>query len=236
VTGRNYGLVMADPGATNVVLVAGTNAHTVLADLLAGKMQADPLGGIERHVTVYDYRTNRLANRYYSNAYASPQAHYEDRVVFPGHCLLSSSAGAPARLVYNVYSKQGRWNCHVCRPGAVADQVIYKDLFVWDVRDLDGAGQAEVVASPTRYESEPDVQGYYYPKWETRVLAWDETRGALVRRKQYRGVLPKLVPAFREGGCTSSEGYLYPVLTTVRAGRLQLVCTDPKQQVALVNY
>jgi hypothetical protein len=235
-SGRNYGLVMADPGSTSVVLVAGTDAHTVLADLLAGKMVTDPMGGIERHVAVYDYRTNRVQDRYYSNAYQGPAAHYENRVVFPCHCLLGVSAGSASRLAYNVYSNKGRWNFHVCRPGSTADATVFKDLFVWDVRDLDGDGVPEVVASPTRYESEPDVQGYYYPKWETWVLSWDEARGTLSRRKKYDGVLPYLVPAFREGSCTSSQGYLYPVLTTVRHDRLQLVCTDPRQAIVAVDY
>jgi hypothetical protein len=235
-SGRNYGLVMRDGRLPLVVLVAGTGANSVYSDMLSGKQQFDDWGQIERHVAVYNLQTNRIDDRFFSYAHDNHDANkYEGRVVYPAESLLPTAPGAPSRLAYNVY-QAGRWYFHVSRPGASPDARIYKDLFVWDVRDLDGDGVKEVVASPAHDDTDPDVPGYYFVKWRTAIYHWDEANETLVGVKTFPGVIPHLVAAFREPTRTTSMGYLYPALTTVRDGRLKFVAMDGNKKVRLLDY
>jgi hypothetical protein len=232
---RNYGLVMLDPAAPLAVLISGTSAYSLYQDMQTGKMEHDPNGGIERHVAVYNYRTNELDDRFFSTCEGKGfNAQYNERVVYPNHCLIPTGRGA-SRLAFNVYSG-GRWYFHVTRPGSAADAHVYKDLFVWDVRDLDNDGRMEIIASPARYPDDPDTAGYYFVKRDLWVLSWDEGRQELPRVKVLPGMLPHLVPAFREATCSTSYGSLYPVLTSSRGGRLKLVCDDAKGALRLVDF
>lgn len=234
---RNYGLVQLDPAAPYMVLVGGTGAYTMAKDLRAGKVQEDPYGGIERHVTIYNYEKNQLDDRFFSYAHDAGDAYkYDGRVVYPCHALITPSAAAPSRLAYNVY-RRGRWHFHVSLHGGTQDQRVIKDLFVWDIRDLDMNGTQEIIASPARYPTDPDVPGYYFVKRETWIMTWDERARDLKLLKKYAGVTPHLVPTFRmDGDHATSQEALYPVLTTVQNGRLKIVCEDAAGKVRFVNY
>lgn len=234
---RNYGLVQLDPAAPYIVLIAGTSAYTMYMDLRAGRAQEDPYGGIERHITIYNYDRNQLDDRFFSYAHDAGDAFkYNGRVVYPCHCLITPSPAAPSRLAYNVY-RDGHWHFHVSLHGGTQDQRTYKDLFVWDVRDLDMNGTQEIIASPSRYANEPDVPGYYFVKRETWIMTWDERARELRLQKKYAGVTPHLLPTFRlDGDHATSQEALFPVLTTVQNGRLKIVCEDAAGRVRLVNY
>jgi hypothetical protein len=224
--GRNYGLVQRDPAAPYVALISGTSTFTMFSDMQTGKMAADPMGGITRHVAVYNYQTNQIEERLFSVAHAENEASkYDGRIVFPAHALLATSPRTASRLGYNEY-RGGHWYFHISRPGSVADETMLRDLFVWDIRDLDNDGQQEIVASPARYANDPDVAGYYFVKRETMLLRWDERGRQLVQGKRYPGAIPHVMQCFTEGNCSSSLGYLYPVLTTMRDGQLELILND----------
>ena len=84
---RNYGIVMADPLAKDrVVLVAGTHTMSIASDMIAGKAGSDPWGNIERHVTVYHFKTNQVTQRFLGSAHDdNDHNQYQNRVVHPAH-------------------------------------------------------------------------------------------------------------------------------------------------------
>jgi hypothetical protein len=224
--GRNYGLVAVDPAdTTKTVLVAGTSAFSLDADMRSGTMGYDEWGGIERHVSVHDVSTNTLVDRFFSYAHDDADGRkYEGRVVYPDSPFLAPKQGGitPSRLLFNVYAG-GRWRTTVTAPGGVTSARELLDVFVWDIRDLDGDGVAEIVASPARDASEPDVPGYYFVKWRTQIFHWDEATSALVLSRTFEGALPWLVPTFPTAARTSSQGALYPVLTVAVGERPAMV-------------
>jgi hypothetical protein len=233
--GRNYGLVTREGGGPLVVLIGGTNAYSLFADMRTGKMETDPWGQLERHIAIYNLQSNQIDDRFFSYALDNNgAAKYEGRVAYPNGCLLAAGPGLPSRLGYNVYQK-GHWYFHVSRPGSTADAQVFRDLFVWDIRDLDHDGRQEIIASPSRYDSDPDVPGYYFVKRETWILTWDDAAERLATQKTYPGVIPYLKESFRAPTTTTSMGYLYPVLTTVEDGRLMLLGLDGKNGIALLK-
>lgn len=235
--GRNYGLVAMDPAySDNLVLIAGTTAYSLYADTLSGTMAWDIWGQIERHVAVYNMALNGLNDRFFSYALNNNGAdQYEGRVVYPNGIFLETAPGSPSRLIYNVY-ESGRWNLHISEPGATSDRFALLDVFVWDVRDLDGDGQVEIIASPTKYPHEPDVPGYYFSKWDTTIYHWDEPTLTLIAERTYSGLIPYLIPTFRKPVKTTSLSYLYPVLTIAQGGDLKIAFIDPSANIQLRSY
>ncbi len=212
--GRNYGLVMPDPRAPDeVALVAGTGAVSLFEDMHTGQMAFDRNGQIERHVAVYDARTNTVDDRFYSYSHDGNDAFlYEGRTAYPNGVWLAAPNAAASRLVYDVY-QGGHWHAIVTTAGTTTTDVDVRDLFVWDVRDVDGDGELDVVASPSRDASDPDVPGYYFAKWRTVIFRWDEAARTLVPKKTVEGAIPWLVASFRDATRSTSFGFTYPVLT-----------------------
>jgi hypothetical protein len=228
IAGRNYGLVTRDPADEDVlVLVAGTSADTVHADMMSGTMTADPWGQIERHVTFVDLAAAAVDDRFFSYAHDGGDAYqYEGRVVYPDGIFVRTPSG-PSRIAFNVY-EGGKWRVHVTAPGATADAIILADRFLWDIRDLNGDGLDEWILSPTRDPSDPDVPGYYFTKWRTVLARWDEPAGATVELAVIEGMIPSLVASFRAADKTTSRGALYPVLIErLTTGELALLLTGP---------
>lgn len=232
--GRDYGLVARDPGDEGLLaLVSGTSIYSVYADMVSGKMEFDPWGQIERHVTVYDPATDVLDDRFYSYAHDGGDAKkYEGRVAYPDHPFLRRAAGR-SRLVYDVY-EGGHWYVHVSTPGATADAWKLRGAVVWDVRDLDGDGVDEVLLSPVELPTDPDVPGYYFPKWQTQIahLATDEKSFTIARTLEG---IPELVPFFRDARRTTSFSALYPVATVGVGGKARLVLRKADGTRALVE-
>lgn len=232
--GRDYGLVARDPGDGGfLALVSGTSIWSVYADMVAGKMETDPWGQIERHVTVYDPATDALEDRFFSYAHDGGDAKkYEGRVAYPDHPFLRRSTGR-SRLIYSVY-EGGHWFVHVSVPGGTADAFTVRGSVVWDVRDLDGDGVDEIVLSPVELPGDPDVPGYYFPRWKTQLahLAADEK--SLVVGKAFDGV-PELVPFFRDARRTTSFSALYPACTVSVGGKPKLVLRPSGGGRALVD-
>lgn len=222
--GRNYGLVLPDPGdPSRLVLLSGTTADTVHSDMVTGTMAADPWGQIERHVTVYDLSSGTvLQDRFFSYAHDANDGHkYEGRVVAPDNPMVRTVSG-PSRYAFNVY-EGGHWMLHVTEPGSANDAVVFKDQFLWDIRDVDQDGLEEWVLSPSRDATDPDVPGWYFVKWRTVFAHWNEASLELDPLREEQGMIPYLAPLFRQPAKTSSRGYLYPVLTTEQGGELVLL-------------
>ncbi len=216
--GRNYGLVMPDPAAPErVLLVNGATTHALFADMLSGTMTEDPYGGIERHVAVYDAKANTVDDRFFSYAHDGNDAFlYEGRLTHP------NGAWVQSRAIFDVY-QGGHWHTIVTTPGGTATAFDARDLFVWDVRDLDGDGELDVVATPSRDPSDPDVPGYYFVKWRTVLMRWDEPSKTLVPKRTIAGAIPWLVASFRDFERSSSGGFLYPALTVAQGSAPALV-------------
>lgn len=210
--GRNYGLVSRDPSAASkLVLVSGTGADTVYADMFSGAMAADPWGQIERHVAIVDLSAGTVDDRFFSYAHDNDDGNqYERRVVYPDSPFVRTAS--PARLAFNVY-EGGRWRLHVTAPGTTEDATVLLDWFLWDIRDLDGDGVDEWVLSPAKDPSDPDVPGYYFVKWRTVIAHFDDDRLALEPSATHEGAIPYLVPFFRSPEKTTSRSFLYPALT-----------------------
>lgn len=212
--GRNYGLVALDPQDPDLLaLLAGASSYTVYEDLVRAAMVSDPWGQIERHVTVHRLSTGSIDDRFYSYAHDAGDGYqYEGRVVYPAGPFVRTGTAGPSRLAYNVYAG-GHWWLHVSQPGATADAQVLRGRFLWDVRDLDGDGAEEWVVSPVELPGDPDVPGWYFPRWRTDVLRWNEATGTLEPLSVHEGAIPQLVASFRRPDRTASQGYLYPVLT-----------------------
>lgn len=222
--GRNYGQVMVDPGdGARLSLVTGTPAATLFRDTVAGTMDGDPWAGIERHVTAYDLRTNAVSDRFVSYAHDNGDGNrYEGRTAYPAHPMLPGK-GAAGRTIYDVYSG-GHWSVVVTDPGKSTTALTVRDLYVWDVEDLDGDGDVDIVATPMREPSQPDVPGYYFAPWQTTVYRWDEATKTLVQKVSSTGVLPRLVASFSEAGTSNSTGTNQRVGTVLDGqGRLSLL-------------
>jgi len=232
--GRNYGLVSPDPGQpTHLVLVSGTGAHSVYDDMVSASMTSDPWGQIERHVSRYDLVTGKVSDRFFSYAHDNNDGNkYEGRVAYPQNPMVRVAGGA-SRLAFNVY-EGGHWMLHLTTPGALADAKVWKDLFLWDIADLDRDGVDEWVVTPSRDPGEPDVPGYYYVKWRTQIAHFDATKTDLEVAATHEGVIPYLLPTFRQPARTTSMGYLYPALVARTAQGLELCTRSSGGKVASV--
>jgi hypothetical protein len=221
--GRNYGLVLPDPGAPNrLVLIAGTDTSTLFDDMTTATMAADPWGQIERHVTWYDLTTGAVDDRFFSYAHDDNDGkQYEGRVLYPANPIVRTASG-PSRIAFDVY-EGGHWMLHVTKPGSTTDALVLKDVFLWDIRDIDADGQEEWITTPARDPSEPDVPGYYYVKWRTRLSHWDDAALALKQSAEHQGAIPLLLGRFREPARTTSRSLLYDVSTARDATGLVLL-------------
>lgn len=224
IVGRNYGLVVRDPEyPQHLILIAGTGADTIFSDMTTGTMESDPWGGIERHVSVYDLASSAVDDRYFSFAHDAMDGHkYEGRVVYPDGPIVRRGAGSPSRIAFNVY-EGGHWRLHVTEPGNTIDALVLPDLFLWDIRDVDGDGRDDWILSPSRDPGEPDVPGYYYLKWRTQLAHWDETGLGIIVDREVMDAIPLLAATFRLPEKTSSRSYLYPSLTARQGGAMSLL-------------
>jgi hypothetical protein len=225
--GRNKGLFTLDPdpAVSQLALISGTSTFSVYTDLLKGAQVTDPWAEIERHVTLYNYKTDQLQQRFYSYAHdANDGYQYKARPVYPASPYVRTFPGQPSRLAYNVYD-DGHWWLHVTQPGSVVDRDVFKDLFLWDIRDLDGDGTEEWVTSPARYTSEPDVPGYYFPERLTFLYRWQESTSTLIQFKAYPGMIPYLQRAFHNDrqSVYGGSSYVFPALVQRSGSTNQLI-------------
>lgn len=224
--GRNYGLVAVDPAAGHVVtIIAGTPAFSVYQDLKARKLFYDPWGSIERHVTRYDAAADRLDHRFFSYAHDNGDGHkYQNRIVYPNCVYIPGPPGRASRLAYNVY-RDGQWHLHVSQPGSTADEIVLPKVFLWDI--IARGARTLLVVSPTRPPRDPEADSGYFPLWQTDLVSWDESGRRVTPVNSFRNAIPHLLPAFREGGRSATQGVLYPVLRVGKdGGRLLLERRD----------
>lgn len=222
--GRSEGLVAQDPASPEkLVLMAGTDAFTLFLDRITGKQEADPWGGTERHIAVYDVETDLLDDRFFSNAKDGQNAYqYEGRVVYPANPFVAPvEEETPSRIAYNVF-EEGRWHLHISEPGSTEDLTVLKGLFLWNIQDLDGNGTPEWVISPTDSGDGVVETPAYLPVWETQLYQWSEENLELLLAGKFEGVIPYLLPTFRTGSVTSSRGALYPLLVQEQDCKLSL--------------
>ncbi len=206
IAGRNYGLVSLDPERPErLSLLAGADVSTVHHDRIAGRRESNPWAGIERHVTVFNMDTGVLTQRFFSYAHDGGDAQqYEGRIIYPAQAHLRTAVGAPSRLAFNVFAA-GHWHLHITEPASANDAVVLDDVFLWDVRDIDGDGRDECILSPTVTSGDA-----YLPQWRTRTAHWDEASRSLTRLDEADGI-PELVQRFRSGTATTSETVMSPV-------------------------
>ncbi len=212
IAGRNYGLVTRDPSVPQrVALLSGTTAYSLHADMVAGAMTFDPWGQIERHVSLFDPVTNTVLDRFYSYAHDANDGHqYQGRVAYPDSPWVRVGPDQPSRLAYSVY-EAGHWILHVSQPGSLDDALALQGSVLWDIRDLDGDGTDEWIVSPSELPGDPDVPGYYFARWRTDLLHWDEGSTSLVPVATYDQGIPALTGAFGRATTRTSMGALYPV-------------------------
>ena len=63
--------------------------------------------------------------------------------------------------------------------GSLETRATFTDEILWDMRDLDGDGEAEWITSP--------VDGYW-PQYQTYLSHWDESSWSLKRLQKIPGV------------------------------------------------
>lgn len=211
IAGRNYGLVVSDPASPERIwLLSGTSAYGLQVDALAGAMSWDPWGQIERHLTLYDASTNVVTDRFYSYAHDANDGHqYQHRLAYPAQPLVPDPNGGPSRLAYNTYS-DGHWILHLTDDAGVADAATWRGVYLWDIRDLDGDGSPELVTTATEDPEDPDVPGYYFPKWRTSLQHLDIASATLTEHATFEGRLPAFAAGFSTATHRSSMTYLYP--------------------------
>jgi len=149
---------------------------------------------------------------------------------------VKTGLAGPSRLAYTVYTG-GHWYIHISQPGSTEDALAIRGQFLWDIRDLDGDGIDEWIISPVEYPDDPDVPGYYYPKWHTTLHHWNESELALEEIASHTGYIPALVSTFRKPERTTSMSYLYPALTTMTFPEctLKLILRSPEGELVLVD-
>jgi hypothetical protein len=228
--GRDYGLVLPDPSLpSHVILLSGTSADTLFADMNSSTMEADPWGQIERHVTIYDAEKATVDDRFFSYAHDNNDGNkYEGRLVYPDNPIV----GGTSRLAYNVYAG-GHWQLHVSQPGVTADAKVIADWFLWDIRDVDQDGDEDWVLSPT--EPTNTDPGWYFVRWKTVLALWNESTLAFDVGKVHEGAIPYLTGAFRRPDKTTSRGALYPVLTVATPEGLRLVLQGSDKKIQFVE-
>ncbi|WP_413613113.1 hypothetical protein [Bdellovibrio sp. HCB-110] len=207
-SGRNYGLVAKDPFSSRVSLISGCSVYSLYQDLLNGNISYDPYCGINRHFTMIDTSSGQLiGSRFYSYVHngGTGASNYLGRVLYPSNPILKSASG-PSHLIYNVY-ENGYWNMHISQPGVTEDLYLLKHYVVWDVIDIDGDGADEILFSPTKLPSQPDVPGYYFPQFTTYVGHFNQAK-ELVILKEYKDRLPLLVQSPKRDSVSSSENAL----------------------------
>lgn len=242
--GYNYGLVATDPGdARKVVLLGGTSNYSLFYDTVNGKQGYDVGGLTERHITLYDFVQNQLSDV----AFRVTDDPYYNRIVYPNQPFIRmppvGGQAVPSRVAYNVYNLNGngRWEVHITAPGNVQSELptVLTDMYLWDVRDVDGDGIDELFISPT---------SGYYARFETQIYHWkattpppanDPSGGTLERDTTYDlsaggGGIPYLASFHREPGRYAMYGYVYPVATVVQNGILKLVLMKSDKTLSTV--
>lgn len=233
-TGRNYGLTARDPASSKVILLAGTDVLDVFTDMDGAP--SDPYGQITRHFSIYDpvNSPGTIADRPFSYAHVSPNApsgsptcwgcsNYFGRLVYPANPFVATGSGA-SRIAYNVYRENlsdARWKLHISHPGSTGDLFALNDVFLWDIRDVDGDGVDEWVISPTVTPGDR-----YLPQKKIVLYTWNESTDSLVHERTIDGVYPYIRSTFRQPTVSSSRGALYPVLSTQTPTGLKLVVTN----------
>jgi hypothetical protein len=241
--GRNYGLASVDPNdPSDIALITGTATYSVWNDLRNGTLGTDGCGGIERHVSLYNASTNAVSDRFYATApeaagsscsqNPSQATNYSNYVVFPPNPWVKVGAGQASRLAYNVYGTDGQWHLHITQPGSLTDKYVLADVFLWDIRDVNGDGTEDWVISPTG-----NVSGSYFPQRTTNLYTWNESTQVLNETQSYSGVVPWLAASFRAAGTsnTSVFPWLFPALYTYQGGVRKLVMMNSSNAVTLVN-
>lgn len=233
--GRAYGMISADPqNSEHVAVVAGASALTVFVDMVGGSIGYDPWGGIERHVTIYDLASNTTDQTFYSYAHDDNDGwKYKNRIVFPTHYWLSTGSGY-SRIGFNLFGTDGHWHFDITAPGTTAVASDNIDLFVWDIRDIDGDGVLDVIASPTGH-TYTSGYGYYFPDWTTTVYSWNAATAHLDPKYTLTGI-PYLTAGFMEANDfdgSASGGLMYPVLSGIENNMLGIYTQDKSGTVSL---
>ena len=255
ISGRNYGQVIRDPASGYVNLLSGTDAWTIFADMshdppvnapqyahLDNDNPADDhWGQLERHVSVYDPEHARLVDDHFvwCVTYLTPPSwKYWGRLVYPANPLVQRDG--PSRLAYNVFGDFGpggdpnvnRWVMQITSPGSATPVLKLRDWFLWDIRDIDGDGRDEWIASPACDPIPPGGCGGspsdppYLLAHKTFIFHWnDQAQRFDADARMIDGAYPHLVRTLRRPTVATSRGSLFPVLSVDTPGGLRLLVT-----------
>lgn len=108
-------------------------------------------------------------------------------------------------------------------PGSTETAKSFRDLFLWDIADVDQDGVEEWITSSAGDPATAADSGYYFVKWRTEVNTWDESTLTLTLKKRFDDAISLLTPHFREPQRTSSHSYLFPVQTIEKDGHLEIL-------------
>lgn len=220
--GRNYGQIQIDPMNPQLVqLTAGDISYNVYSDMRTGVVGAsNPTGGLERHVTVYDMVNNGLSHQYYS--YSEDFNHtnaFNGRVTSAAHSIFRVNDDY-SRYAYNVYNNSNGWTMAITNSGSGYPAIQLKNIFVWDLVDVDGDGLEEFICSTTNSNN-------YLPNKNTLILKWSESTKKLTLLKGIQGVIPKLIQRFYEPTRKSSYSDLFDVSLFEKNEKLWMMLYNP---------
>jgi hypothetical protein len=250
--GRVYGQTIDDPGSDRVALITGADAKSVYDDLRANRYppstpDGDPLntanrsdeyGGNERRIAVYNASTNTASNRYYSGAHNASFARgqrYFGRVLYPANSIVEQGPQSPSRYAYNVYSDlyttpftSMQWVLHVTQPGVANDEKIYRDRFLWDIRDIDQDGIDEWITSPVTTSGPAGHR--YLPDKRLEIFTWNESIEDLVLERTLNDCYPYLQAHDRLPTVSSAKESMWPVLSEMTANgpKMLVWCKNPQ--------
>ncbi len=240
IAGRPYGTIAVDPANDSLLsLINGTPVLSVAEDMAAGKRISDLWGGIERNVIFYNRQSGTLAQRFFSYAHDhNDAAQYEGRIAYLAYPWLPAVGSKNSRVAYNVFNESGdgHWYLHVSKPGATGDYARIKDVFLWDIADLDHDGTLELVTSPVH----ASAGGYYFPDWQTVVSHWNDASGTLTNIRTIEGVIPFIgnIPrnahTQNDGSGVGIAGFLHGVMVNGAGASRDLFVQDALGTVSAV--
>jgi len=238
--GRNYGLVtrFVDAGTELVTLHGGCSAAAMRGSMRAGSLDAgDALCGIHRHYEVFTINNgvvNVHASRFYG--YAASPGLYEGRLQFPRRAVFTTDQGYTL-TAYSLYTG-GRWEIRIADPQAVDTPAqIIPSAFLWDVRDVDGDQDPDLIVSALPTGVAADTTASLVPPWTTSIY---KRGGGLTFTvaATLDGAAPALAQRPNLPTLRSSEGALASAVVTdlEHDDRLELVLEKPDGTLAVAHF
>ncbi len=217
--GRNYGLLTRFyvDGAEHVTLHGGCTAMEMKAAIREGDgalaVHGNPLCHIHRHYEIFritDGVVTGHTSRFYS--YASTPGVHEGRLQYPRHAVFDVGPAGPTFTAYNLYLA-GRWHLRIGDPRLPdTPSTDLVDTFLWDVRDLDGDDEPELLVTELPSTAAAGSAESLVPPWSMTVLRFDGTSTTTMGTLE--GWLPAHALQLNRTNARSSDGFMFPAAVT----------------------